>query len=508
MLIRLSDRVSRLAQRVPVGLGLVLPFCVLALVGCIRAGVPEARPRPILSADTTRPTAGLVPPGSAPSLGVAGFAKVLCSAVFVSGRDPQEAVRNSGYFMLPGSEHTVTDTVIDRRQKEVRLTYRNSITRTARYYGDQGCITHPEGFDRVFFQPVAVVSLLPDPATQDWPMGDRLPEAPLPSDIDSAHLAAAVDAAFADPEALTAAFVVVHRGRIVAERYGAGAHKDMQLESWSMGKSLTATLFARLVHDGLFRLNQPAPVEEWHDRPGDPRSRIRVRDLLQMSSGLHFVASQDPDYTAALGYPDHMYIYTGAVDAFAHSITRPLQFQPGTEGRYRNSDPLTLGHLIREAVEKRGEDYHTFPQRALFDKIGIRRQVLETDPYGNFLLTGYDYGTARNWARLGLLYLQDGVWVGERLLPEGWAKFVSTPAPAWDRPVYGGQFWVNGTGEWNLPREAYYMAGAGGQYTFIVPSHDLVVVRMGHFRGSRPGARTLNAALAELMKAIRPTQAK
>ncbi|HEV2129526.1 MAG TPA: serine hydrolase, partial [Longimicrobiaceae bacterium] len=233
-----------------------------------------------------------------------------------------------------------------------------------------------------------------------------------------------------------------------------------------------------------------------------PRSRIRIRDLLQMSSGLHFVASQDPDYTPAMGYPDHMYIYSGAVDAFHHSVSRPLQFQPGTEGRYRNSDPLTLGHLIREAVEARGESYHTFPQRALFDKIGIRRQVLETDPYGNFLLTGFDYGTARNWARLGMLYLQDGVWMGERLLPEGWTDFVSTLAPAWDRPVYGGQFWINGAGDWKLPREAYYMAGAGGQYTFVVPSHDLVVVRMGHFRGSPAGTRTLNAALAELMRAI------
>ena len=100
-----------------------------------------------------------------------------------------------------------------------------------------------------------------------------------------------------------------------------------------------------------------------------------------------------------------------------------------------------------------GEEYLTLPQRQLFDRIGIRRQVLETDPYGNFLLTGYDYGTARNWARIGLLYLQDGVWQGERILPEGWTKFVSTLAPAWKRPVYGGFFWINGDGDWNLPQE-------------------------------------------------------
>jgi CubicO group peptidase (beta-lactamase class C family) len=127
---------------------------------------------------------------------------------------------------------------------------------------------------------------------------------------------------------------------------------------------------------------------------------------------------------------------------------------------------------------------------------------METDPYGNFILTGYDFGTARNWARLGLLYAQDGIWNGTRILPEGWTKFVSTLAPAWKRPVYGGLFWINGDGGWNLPKETYLMAGAGGQNTFIVASHDLVIVRMGHFRGAGVGRRTTNAALAKLMEAI------
>ena len=134
----------------------------------------------------------------------------------------------------------------------------------------------------------------------------------------------------------------------------------------------------------------------------------------------------------------------GAVDAFKYAITSPVEFAPGTVGRYRNSDPMALGFLVQQAVRKRGDEYLTFPQRALFDAIGIRRQVLEPDPWGNFLLSGYDYGTARNWARLGLLYLRDGVWQGKRLLPEGWATFVGTPAPAWRRPEYGGMFWVNG----------------------------------------------------------------
>jgi CubicO group peptidase (beta-lactamase class C family) len=440
------------------------------------------------------------PPGTPIELGLAGYAKVLCSAVFVSGRDPAEAFHNTGFFMLPEDQQDGITYDVDRERKLVHVT-RGNITRTAKLYGDQGCIIHPIDHDGIFFTPVPVVTRLPDAASEPWPMGDKDVPAPPPAGIDSAHLARAVDLAFADPDALTAAFLVVYKGRIVAERYMPGITHETQLESWSMGKSVTSTLFALLVKDGVYRLEEPAPVPEWR-APGDPRSAIRIVDLMHMSSGLRFIAAQDPDYTPDEGYPDHMLVYTGAIDVFKFSISRPLQFPPNTEGRYRNSDPLTIGWLVREAVRRRGEEYLTFPQRALFDRIGIRRQVLETDPYGNFLLTGYDYGTARNWARLGLLYLQDGMWQGQRLLPEGWTRFVSALAPAWKKPVYGAFFWVNGDSAWNAPRTTYFAAGAGGQRVFIIPSHDLVVVRMGHFRGDRPGMKALNAALAELMLAV------
>ena len=445
-----------------------------------------------------------IPEGSPVELGLAGYAKVLCSAVFVSGRDEREAARNSGYFMMPPALENTPQWTVDRESKTVRMTL-DGITREAKYYGDQGCIIHHQDDPRIHFTPVAVTSALPDAASQPWPMGDAPDTRPLPAGIDRAKLDAAVEAAFADPAALTAGFLVVHRGRIVAERYGPGITRDTQLESWSMGKSLTATLFALLVKDGTYTLEQPAPVPAWR-APGDSRGAIRNVDLLRMSSGLRFIATQDPDYTPDKGYPDHFYVYTGAVDAFEYSINKPLQYPVNTVGRYRNSDPLTIGYLIREAVRARGEEYLTFPQRALFDRIGIRRQLLETDPYGNFLLTGYDYGTPRNWARLGMLYLQDGVWQGQRLLPEGWARFVRTPAPAWDRPVYGGLFWINGDGGWNIPKDAYLMAGAGGQNTFVIPSHDLVVVRMGHFRGAAAGRKTLNTAFTHLMQAIPPSR--
>ena len=452
------------------------------------------------------PTKWEAPPGDRLEHETAGFAKILCSAIFITGRDLKTAADEDGFFVSPReSRGKVVETAVDREAREVRLTLANGVTRSARLIGDQGCVTLPRGVQDVFFTPVPVTSALPDPATQDWPMGDRLPDAPLPPEIDKAKLDAAVAAAFDPPTALTAAFVVVYKGRLIAERYGAGIDARTRLPSWSMGKSITATLMGQLIQEGVYTLWQPAPVEEWQGAD-DPRRAIRIADLMRMSSGLRFVAPQDPDYDPARGYPDHLYVYTGAIDAYRWSITRPPQWPPNTVGRYRNSDPLTINYLIKKAVTARGEAYLSYPQRHLFDKLGIRRMLLETDPYGNFLLNGYELGSGRDWARLGLLYLQDGLWNGERLLPAGFVDFVRTPAPAWSEPVYGGFFWLNRAAWWPVPEDAFFMAGSGSQYTLTIPTHDLVVVRLGHYKGEEAGARALWNALRLLVQAVPQTR--
>jgi CubicO group peptidase (beta-lactamase class C family) len=382
----------------------------------------------------------------------------------------------------------VGDVEVDRRRGEVRVTLRDGRTRRARHMGDQGCTIVPEA-GAVRFHAVPVRSRLPGAATQPWPMGDAPDGSPWPADVDRDAVDRAVARAFADPEALTAAFLVVHRGRILGERYAPGIGRDTQLESWSMGKTLLATLLGLLVGDGTYRLDEPAPIPAWQ-APGDPRRAIRIADLLRMSSGLRCTEE------------DHRFVYTGAVDALAYALSRPLDVPPGTEGRYRNCDALAVEWLVEEAVRRRGEAVLTFPQRALFDRVGIRRQVLETDPHGHFLLNGHVYGTARNWARLGLLYLQDGRWLGERVLPEGWTAFVRTPAPAWRKPIYGASVWLNHAGQLRLPVDAYFMLGAGGQYTIVVPSRELVVVRLGHQRGAAAADDALNDALEVLADAL------
>ncbi|HVL66137.1 MAG TPA: serine hydrolase [Vicinamibacterales bacterium] len=445
------------------------------------------------------------PPGDPLEHHTSGFAKIMCSAVFITGLDPDFAAQNVGGFTSPFVERAkVGKPVIDRDAKAVHVTLPNGVTRTAKFLGSQGCVTLPKGATAPAFTPTPVKASLPAAATTPWPMGDVLPKDPLPAQVDGEKLREAVNAAFEPATGMTAAFVVTWKGRLIAERYGDGITAATPLESWSMGKSLTAALMGVLIHDGVYRLDQPAPIPEWQ-QPGDPRAKITIADILRMSSGIRIRAPQDPDYDPSLGYPDHLYLYTGSVDSFKYAATRPPQWPPNTVGRYRNTDPVLINYLIRLGVEKRGGEYLSFPQRALFDRIGVRTMVMETDPFGNFLTQGYEFASARDWARLGNLHLQDGVWNGQRILPEGFVKFVSTLAPAWEadkRPIYGGFFWINGDGAYPVPREAYYMSGAGGQTTMIIPSHDLVVVRLGHYRGAGPGAASFRRALALLMDAV------
>jgi CubicO group peptidase (beta-lactamase class C family) len=454
-----------------------------------------------------------IPPEDTLSLHAAGFAKILCSAVFITGLDFEFAAENIGYFTAPYEIRShLDDRVLDVENKAVHITLPNGIVRTARYYRDQGCIClpvkqagKPDGGEDLNFLPRPVESKLPDPESMSWPMGDVIPASQLPEGVDRDLVERAINTAFRNPEALTAAYVVTYKGEIIGERYREGISMNTSLESWSMGKSTTATLLGILMQHGIYTLGQAAPIPEWQQSEDDPRAGIKISDLLQMSSGLRFRAPLDPDFDRTVGYPDHIYVYTNSVNTFHWTANRPQQWPPGKVGRYRNCDPVLVNYLVRLGVEKLGKDYLSFPQHALFDKIGIRNMIIETDSYGNFLAQGYDFGTARDWARLGNLYLNDGVWMGERILPEGFVEFVSSLAPAWladDRPIYGGFFWINGDRSFPVPENAYYMAGAGGQYVMIIPSHELVVVKLSHYKGGGTGLADFKRSLEILIDAV------
>ena len=449
------------------------------------------------------------PPGEALHHQTAGFAKILCSGVFITGLDAADAAANVGGFISPFDERAhVVDTVVDYEQERVALTLSDGVTRTAKRYENQGCVAHGIGEDSVHFAPTAVERNLPPAATTPWPMGDVLSDAPWPSEIDMEKVEEALDIGFGPAEARTLGLVVTYKGRILGERYGEGIDIHTPLESWSMTKSLTGTLMGVLIQQGTYELWQSAPVPEWQE-PGDPRQEIRIGDIMRMSSGIKINAPSDPDYDRDI-YADHLYLYTATSNSYEWAATRPQEWPPNTIGRYRNTDPVLTSYLIRLGVEGRGQNYHSFPQRDLFDKIGIRDGLIETDPQGNFLGQGLAFMPARDWARLGNLYLQDGMWDGERILPEGYVEYASTLAPTWvsdGRLQYGGAFfWVNGQGSQGLPESAYSMRGAGGQSTTIIPTHDLVVVRLGKYTGSGPGGQALNQAFGILMDAVPPIE--
>ncbi len=449
-----------------------------------------------------------------------GPAKRLCSGLWVSRRDDLEQLM---YTTVLWRDDQVRDYEsgelvfeIDEQLQIVSARYlaEEDAVGRARYFGDQGCVILPEHTNGVFFTPREVTSALPDADATPWPMGDLLSDAPLPDDVDQDRLDEALATLFDNKKDNRAAYIVVHRGRVIAERYGGGAHQDMQLESWSMGKSVTATLIGRLIQLAQLELDQPAPVPEWRSTPGDPRAAIRVSDLLRMSSGLRFTYTTDSEEQLAEsfvpGQPDHRLGYVAPIDAFGFAISREAEHAPNSVGRYRNCDPLSLGYIVRRIVEEElGEAYHSWPQRALFDKIGSREWMLETDAYGNFLMTGYNFGTARDWARLGQLYLQRGMWEGEQLLPEEFVEFVATPAPAWSDGAYGGMFWRNaGRVEFEtLPDDAYWAGGAGNQMTIVIPSRELVIVVLHHRSDVRAASGRwdrLREGLGQTVQAVDP----
>ena len=228
-------------------------------------------------------------------------------------------------------------------------------------------------------------------------MGDADATASFP-DVKASVIDAALDWGMAQKAQNTRAIVFVYRGKIVGERYAPGWSKDTPEIGWSEGKSITGALIGILVEQGVLTLDEPAPIKEWHRQPGDPRAQIRVRNLMNMSSGLDF-ANLQSRRPGVLHAREQAHARLLRRDQRVRACDQQRQeIPPNTKQRYRNSDPLSLGKIVRDKVEARGENYLTFPQRALFDRIGIRNATLETDAWGNFIMSGFDY---RLGARLG-----------------------------------------------------------------------------------------------------------
>lgn len=317
-------------------------------------------------------------------------------------------------------------------------------------------------------------------ATIPWPEGDLVKKQKLPKYIDADLLAGASKWSFEreSPEQITLSLIVVHKGQIIHERYAEGVNIYTKTRTWSTAKSIAVTLIGILVDQGIMELDAPLGIE-WlpieKSSENDPRADITLRNVLNMSSGLYTVDSRKMEYATGSGLS-----YWAGASSINGARNRGLIRKPGTYWDYENYDTI-LGVLAMKNALGNDKTYIEFPRKALFDKIGMRNTFASTDRFGDFIFSSQVYSNARDLARFGLLYEQNGVWNGERLISMKWIDFVRTPASSTAERgnFYGGQWWLVPDHRNDIPKDAYTTAGNRGQYVIVVPSHDLVIVRRG-----------------------------
>lgn len=330
-------------------------------------------------------------------------------------------------------------------------------------------------------------------ANVPWPLGDAGPAAAADAADDAAigeaiggAIDAAIDEAFREVDAggsgrvrQTKAVVVAHRGRLLAERYAGGYAASTPMLSWSMAKSVTAAVAGLAVADGRLFLHGPAPVAEWSAQD-DPRHAITLDQLLRMSSGLRF----DETY-GALNDVSRM-LFTEP-DTGAYAARSPLAATPDTVWSYSSGTSNIIARMLRDSFGGDPASFVRYARERLFDRASIASAFFEHDASGTPVGSSFVFMTARDWARFGELHRNDGVWDGKRVLPEGWVRYVTTPTPRAPQGRYGAHWWLNagepsdaGQRQWpSLPADAYAARGYSGQWVLVVPSYELVIVRLG-----------------------------
>ena len=350
-------------------------------------------------------------------------------------------------------------------------------------------------------------SIFPHSSVSDpdalWPEGERVDLEALPQQVDRVALEAGVKATLAEPDSAhprrTHALVVVHGGRIVAEGYAPGFDATMPLIGWSMSKMAINALVGIAVQDGKLTLADRALLPEWRG-DADPRRDIRLDQLLRMTSGLSF----NEDYADHSGDVIQMLFVQGDKAGFA--AAKSLEHSPGAYWQYSGGTSNIIARILRQRFADE-QEYLRFPRERLFEPLGMRSAVLEPDEAGTFVGSTFMYASARDWARLGLLFLHDGRWQGQRLLPEGWVTYSLTPTKDAPDAQYGAHVWLKlpgspGLGEPSMPEDTYYMLGYDEQVVAVVPSRDLVIVRLGITR--EEGAWDHARDLAPIVRAFPP----
>ena len=423
-------------------------------------------------------------------VGAAYMAKVACSEIFVADRDADTVLREDFNGISPIFDHVVAK--IDKTQKTVSASAFGLGGAKAIYREGYGCTLARSGAPEKLTRPAPVLDK-PLPEAKRGEPGMR-------NDVDYDAIDAAIGAAFENQNAATRGILVVKDGVVIAERYADGFGPQTPFLSWSMAKSVTATMVGAAVLGGFIEIDAPAPVAEW--TKDAKRAAITWNNLLQMQSGLAFDETYDDPNS------DVSNMLFRSKDAGGVAAKKTLAHPPGTFWSYSSGTTNLLQRTLRETLEANDVDYHAFARDFILSAIGAPSFVLEPDSSGTFIGSSFIYATTRDWAKLGMLYLNDGVVDGVRVLPEGWSRYVAAPAAASDR-FYGAQFWLNYPGADGrekympgVPDEAYLMAGHEGQYVLIAPDKNLIIVRTGMTRGAEP-MPTVAPTFAAIYAAVR-----
>ncbi|MEO1475637.1 MAG: serine hydrolase [Pseudomonadota bacterium] len=402
-----------------------------------------------------------------------------CSATFTAGQSEDEIERNEldgGYTDFDDAFEAVGDARINIAERTVSVSWSNTLPpRYAVWRQGFGCTQLPIGAE------IGAAAYLP--RFTDWP---SVPSTDASSAIGSdvrltdkssfydgldAPISFAFDSLTYGEGTRTSAVVIVSGGEVLAERYDRGVDATTPQRTWSVAKSLSATIIGAANYAGLFDYKGRTAIGAW-ETAGDPRQAITTENLLHMSSGL--------DSGARGNRTDRLYF--GGSRVVDGAVTSSLEAAPGWRWKYANNDTLLAMRALRERLDDDAL-YHRLPYENLLWKIGAIRTTLETDWNGDFISSSQVWTTARDLARLGQLYLQDGVWGGERILPEGWRDYVSRPAPVQPEGRggmgYGAQFWLFNTFD-GIPADTFAALGNRGQHLVIVPSRDVVIVRRGY----------------------------
>ncbi|MFL6846559.1 MAG: serine hydrolase domain-containing protein [Allosphingosinicella sp.] len=426
----------------------------------------------------------------------AGYkALTLCSGIFNAGRTQAqvEALELTGIYPEYDAIVPTLPATVSRAPDRVFVKFNDALPpRVADSDADAGCYLYPIGTPpEPRLEGRQIVYGSDFHSIPRWPHGD--PEATARPRGDSKALKGVVDSAFSagfGEGSRTTAVVIVQKGKIVAEHYAEGFGIHTSQRTWSVGKSLAGTIIGAAVQKGLIDAAAPAPVPEWQT-PGDPRSKITLDQLMRMASGLH---------SATAGNRTDA-VYFGGTAVTEETVAWPLEAPPGSRFRYANNDILLAVHALASTLHEEKQD--RFPAKLLFRAIDMDDTIAETDWKGNYILSSQVWSTARDLARFGMLYLNDGVWRGERILPVGWRDYVTRPSGPQPEGEfgYGATFWLINKSP-GVSADTFAAFGNRGQYVVIVPSRKVVIVR----RGEDPAGARFDVAkfTAGILAALRP----